>query len=140
MLAADRGKGQFPGLLKHLSSQRFQGRVDLAAALGEFGRAPVGGLVILISDRLDVWDKPVEDLGRALDYLPAYPGCGLVAPVAPGELAQPAGEFEMLDVETGETANYDVTAQAVETYRQRAGAPGRKQLRWCASRPAPFIP
>jgi uncharacterized protein (DUF58 family) len=109
------GKGQVPRLLRYARELPVAQRADALAAVEWLARRhPTGGCVVLISDLL-----AVPDLEAVCAALPA-PLWQLVVVhlLHPAELAPTlSGEIEFLDVETGQRANYDLDAAALERYR-----------------------
>lgn len=115
-----RGKGQAPALLNYLRLLPFEGQTDFAQSIHSFSRHVArGGLTLIISDLLEV-----VDLSSVLKSLPAPTWDVVVFHLLHPEELDPTlrGDVEMVDVETGEAANYDVDARAVQTYRQRLEA------------------
>jgi len=110
-----KGKAQFPALLKFLSNIPFEGQADLVAGLREFTQHNRGGVVILLSDLLDIPDLPaaLKTLPRPTWYVT------LLHVLHPEELAPTlSGEFEIADAETGEHANFDITAHSLAGYHR----------------------
>jgi uncharacterized protein (DUF58 family) len=113
------GKGQFPAVLNYLRAVRFMGSSDLAAALRQFSYQRKGGLTLILSDLLDV-----GDLHQALDHVPS-PAWDVILlhMLHPDELNPDIqGDFQMVDVETGRKANYDVDTRALKVYLQKIEA------------------
>ena len=117
-----KGKGQFPALLSFLKTLEFAGEAELDSQVQRLRqRAGRGGLVYLISDLLG------PDLDRTLQALPAPTWevnvLHLLHLLHPSEL-NPAlkGDYEIVDVETGQAMNYDIDAKAVQSYNQNLQA------------------
>ena len=119
-----KGKAQFPALLNHLltlpfdaaQSKPFQGKTDLAQNLRAFNRtSPRGGILLILSDLLDVHDLPA-----ALATLPRPTWEVTVFHLLHPHELHPLinGQFELMDAETGQSTNYDITPQALEGYRK----------------------
>lgn len=115
------GKGQFPTFLNHLKRIKFADKADLLTAMRALrgtlsGR---GGLVLIISDFFGC-----DNLGEALHLFPAPTwNVVLLHLLHPDELEPTrTGDFEMVDVESKATANYDITQEALEQYRLRLDA------------------
>ena len=109
------GKAHVPNLLRHLRELALQRQGDLAATAGRYARAhPRGGYLVLISDLADV-----TDLGQALRHWRAPTWQVLVVHLLhPAELEPTLrGEVELQDAETGERANFDLDAHALERYQ-----------------------
>jgi uncharacterized protein (DUF58 family) len=108
-----KGKANFPVLVKALSAIRFEGRVDLVKSLQDYAKNHRGGVVLLLSDLLDVHDLPA---GLAALPRPRWE-VSLLHCLHPRELAPELdGEFEMVDAESGAHINYDVDSQARARY------------------------
>jgi uncharacterized protein (DUF58 family) len=109
------GTGQVPRLLRFMRDVPIVPRADaLAGARWLAARHPRGGCVVLISDLL-----AVPDFQALCAALPA-PAWQLIVLhlLHPAELDPSlTGEIEFQDVETGERANYDLDANALERYR-----------------------
>jgi uncharacterized protein (DUF58 family) len=118
------GKGQVPGLLRYLRDLPLQRQADLPAAAYQLARQHThGGYAVLISDLADV-----DDLAPLLAHLrpPAWQVLVLHL-MHPAELDPDLrGELELHDAETGERANYDLDADALERYRAYVAE-------WCAA-------
>ncbi len=111
-----KGKAQYPALLKHLRTLPFSGKPALAESLRMFSRTtPRGGVILLLSDLLDT-----PDLDTALSAFPRPTWEVTVFHLLhPHELTPPlSGEFELVDAETGQATNYDLTPQALDGYRK----------------------
>ncbi|GAB4581305.1 MAG: DUF58 domain-containing protein [Anaerolineales bacterium] len=116
---AFKGKAQFPTLLNHLRPLSFtppQSKPALAETLRAYSRAtPRGGMLLLLSDLLDM-----PDLDAALSTFPRPTWEVTVFHLLHPHELHPAlsGEFELVDAETGQSINYDLTPQALAAYRQ----------------------
>lgn len=111
------GKGQTPYLMRFLNSLQFGGDVDLEASVHEFSRkASWGGLTYVLSDLLGV-----EDLATVLEDLPAPSWDVILLHLLHPEEINPSlrGELELVDVESGRTANLDINEGLVQSYRNR---------------------
>ena len=114
-----KGKGQFPALWNHLRRLEFSGRTDLQTTLQYLAGKNRGGLVLVLSDLLDI---PNPEPALALLPRPAWE-VTLIHLLHPAELAPELyGNFQMQDSESGAIENYDVTHQALETYRLKLEA------------------
>jgi uncharacterized protein (DUF58 family) len=110
------GRGQIPFYLKYLSELRYGGGANLKMAVKTLTRRiSWGGLMFVLSDLLD------DDLTDSLEYLPAPSWwVNVIHLLHPQEIDPDLqGAMEMIDCETGQKANYDVTKEAVKIYRQR---------------------
>lgn len=113
---AFKGKAQFPSFLKTLRSQTFSGAPNLAESLSTYSRTnPRGGVLLILSDLLDT-----PNLSAALAAFPRPTWEVTVFHLLhPHELHPPLnGEFELVDAETGQSTNYDLTPQALENYQK----------------------
>lgn len=108
------GKGQVPSMLNVLRGLSFNGRSDLRPVLKYLStRAAGGGMLLLLSDFLEVGG--LEDLLAHLRE-PAW-DVVLIQLLHPEEIEPTMrGNFELQDSETGQRANYDLDAQALERY------------------------
>jgi uncharacterized protein (DUF58 family) len=115
------GKGQFPPLLNYLRGLTFSGKYDLKEAIHDFTRrhARGGGLTLILSDLLGT-----PHLSDILQLLPIPTWDVLVFHLLHPEELKPSlkGDFEMVDVESGLKANYDINAEAIDTYQNRIKA------------------
>jgi uncharacterized protein (DUF58 family) len=115
------GKGQFPPLLNYLRGLTFSGKCDLKEAIHDFTRrhARGGGLTLILSDLLGT-----PHLSDILQLLPIPTWDVLVFHLLHPEELKPSlkGDFEMVDVESGLKANYDINAEAIDTYQNRIKA------------------
>ena len=109
-----KSKGQFPGLWNYLRRLEFSGKADLQATLQYLAGKNRGGLVLILSDFLDI-----PEPGPALTLLPRPAWeVSVIQVLHPAELAPAiSGDFQMQDSETGAVENYDITPQALENYR-----------------------
>ena len=111
------GKGQIPTLLNYLSSTIFDGFSDLQATIKRFiDLSPRNGLVIIMSDFLDI--GPIQE---AIQMLPSPSWDVIVINILhPNEITPDIhGIFEMIDVETGGEANYDIDEEICSSYNQK---------------------
>jgi uncharacterized protein (DUF58 family) len=110
------GKGQVPTLLKFLRRISFEGQIELAEEVRQFTRRRHGGQVLIISDLLDI-----GDLNSSLELLPAPTWDVIVLHLLHPYEIEPEmrGDFEIVDVESGNKANYDIDSKALRIYRQR---------------------
>lgn len=111
------GKGQMPNLLRYLSSLAYGGRIELEPAIQHFShKVARGGLTYILSDFLGA-----DDLGSALEYLPAPTWDVVVLHTLHPEEVNPEikGDLELIDIESSETANYDITDLALQMYHER---------------------
>lgn len=113
------GKGQVPALLNYLRSLPFQGQLRLERSLQEITRRARGGLVLLISDLLDV-----PDFSSILNNFPSPTWDVNVFHLLHPQELEPGlrGDFRMIDVESGATANYDLDGRALQLYQQQLDA------------------
>lgn len=114
------GKGQFPTLLNYLQSLPFGGDAAWGDEIQKFAHTTgTGGLVYLLSD---LWEA--ETLGAGLAELPAPKWHVTLFHLLHTEELEPTlkGDLELVDVETGEKANYDIDARAVAAYKERLQA------------------
>jgi uncharacterized protein (DUF58 family) len=112
------GKGQFPLFLNYLRSVTFSGRLDLKQAISHFTRqhSRGGGLVFLLSDLLGT-----PAMKEVLELLPTPSWDVTVFHLLHPEELKPSlrGDFEFIDIEEGKRLNYDIHAEAIETYGRR---------------------
>ena len=109
------GKGQVPFLLKYLQELDYEGAGNLDRALKSLNRrATRGGLTFILSDLLD------DDLLSALDVLPSPTWQVTVFHLLHPLEQKPdiSGGLELVDVETGERVNYDITPDALRRYQR----------------------
>jgi uncharacterized protein (DUF58 family) len=115
------GKGQFPTFLNYLRRLTFAGKYDLHQAINNFmsRQAHGGGLTLLLSDFLD--SPRISDV---LQLLPIPTWDVLIFHLLHPEELKPSikGDFEMVDIESGTRANYDINVAAIETYQKRIKA------------------
>lgn len=110
-----KGKGQFPALLNHLRQLTFEGTADLKETIEILAKKHRGGLVIILSDLLDM---PDSDLAFVRLPRPAWE-VKVLHTLHPAELIPDiSGDLQMQDLETGAVENYDITAQGLETYHR----------------------
>lgn len=112
------GKGQFPTFLNYLRRLTFAGKYNLQQVIQNFTarQARGGGLTLILSDLLDS-----PHLSDVLQLLPIPTWDVLVFHLLHPEELNPSikGDFEMVDVESGLKANYDINADAIETYQKQ---------------------
>ena len=109
------GKGQTPTVLAYLRQLSFTGSVRLAEPLAVFQRRnPHGGLVFLLSDFLDS-----GDFFPSLEGYPAPTWEVLLLQVLHPDELEPrwSGSVELMDVESGKAANYDLDEKTLQAYR-----------------------
>jgi uncharacterized protein (DUF58 family) len=113
------GKGQVPALINYLRPLRFEGDIDLTVAVQALTRRAKGGLVFILSDLLGVADP-----AAALALLPRPSWDVIVLHLLHPEELHPdlEGDFQMIDIETGEAANYDINKEALDLYQKRLTA------------------
>lgn len=121
------GKGQVPVVLKYLRNLEFSGKVQLTEAVRSFTRQTRGGLVLLLSDML-----AMSDLDTALQLLPAPTWKVVVLHMLHPQEIEPEvrGNFQLEDVETGRSANYDLNVAALDGYRDHLNT-WRNELDTC---------
>ena len=111
------GKGQLTLVVKYLESLRYGGAADFGREFKRFGfRAGRGGLLFLLSDLLGL-----PSLDPLLDVLPAPTWKTTVFhTLHPDELSPDlSGGLELIDSESGERYNVDITPKALQEYQQR---------------------
>ena len=110
------GKGQVPTMLNYLQNITCNGHTDLTEGVKGLTKRTRGGLVLIISDLLDV-----SNLDEAIGLVPVPTWDVLVIHLLNTEEVNPTiqGNFKMVDIETGETANYDINQDSLNTYMQR---------------------
>jgi hypothetical protein len=115
-------------MVNALRSLKFSGTTNLLQTTREFNRryAQSGGLTLIISDLLGA--QSAEHLAGALAYTPAPTWETVVLHLLHPDELNPTlrGDYEMEDAETGQLANYDIDAEALQAYQQRLQA-------WCKS-------
>jgi uncharacterized protein (DUF58 family) len=109
------GKGQIPSLFNFLQMITFEGRSDLVESIRGLIRKSQSGLILIISDLLDV-----NEFRHVLELLPAPKWDVVVIHLLhPLELKpEMLGDFQMVDAETGRIANYDIDAAAIQSYQE----------------------
>lgn len=110
------GKGQMTSVLKYLDALKYGGVADLSQAVKRLSRQrSSGGLVFVLSDLLEI-----NDLTSCLDFLPAPVWwVNMIHLLHPEELVPNLrGDFEVIDSETLQSENYDITNDAIEKYLQ----------------------
>jgi uncharacterized protein (DUF58 family) len=116
------GKGRVPGLLRFVRDLQVVRKIDLAGGAQRYAAAHGrGGFVLLLSDLL-----AVPDIEAVIQAFPQPTWQFLILHILhPAELdPELRGEIEFHDSETGERANYDITARVIEQYRSQTEA-------WC---------
>jgi uncharacterized protein (DUF58 family) len=110
------GKGQVPTLLNYLKTIPFDGRADFSEAVKGFTRRNRGGLTLVLSDLLDV-----KRFSNALALLPAPTWDVVVFHLLHPQELEPTlkGDYQMVDIETGRSVNYDVDDTALRMYREK---------------------
>jgi len=133
------GKGQVTQLFNLLRGLTFQGQADFAGlgqqALRRYGNYP--GKVLVISDFIDL------DAPRAfLDLFPAPRWEVVLLHVLHPQEVNPSytGDYEFQDIETGQTANLDIDAEAVALYRRRLEEWRNKLDQVCVDSHAYYLP
>jgi uncharacterized protein (DUF58 family) len=117
-----RGKGRIPAMLRYLRDAPVSPRADVTAlARRAAASRPSGGLVVILSDLLDLPDLPA-----VLECFRPPKWQTLVLHVLhPAELRPDVdGELELQDAETQRRENYDVDAPTLAKYSAFASA-------WC---------
>ena len=112
-------RNTWPRLRDHLDGLRAEGTGSLVGSVATLlGRAGPSGLTVLLSDLLD------PDWDRALTRLPARGAdLAVVHVLGAGELSpQPAGDVDLVDIETGRRLPMSLTESAIERYRVRRDA------------------
>ena len=110
------GKGQMTLVLKYLDTLRYGGAADLIRAVKRISfQYSGGGLIFVLSDLLDI-----DDLTTCLDFLPAPSWwVNMIHLLHPEELAPNLrGDYEVIDSETHQSANYDINNEVIENYLQ----------------------
>jgi uncharacterized protein (DUF58 family) len=111
------GKGQIANLLKYLNRLNFGGTAKLFPTVKQISRkTSKKGLVFILSDLLDN-----ETISPVLEYFPApFWMVNVLHLLHPEELTPPLlGNVELVDCETSDSANYDVSRTALKRYRDR---------------------
>jgi uncharacterized protein (DUF58 family) len=125
------GKGQYPGFLNHLKTVSFSGTANFLESARVLRKTLInrGGLVLMISDFIGC-----SNLVEVVKLFPA-PTWDFVALhlLHPEELdPERTGDFELVDIESSQTANYDLNKQALESYRERIEIWKNNLARECA--------
>jgi len=108
------GKGQVPALLTFLRQLSFTGRSSLSQAVRSLlQQNGQGGLVVICSDLLDE-----SELSISLQLLPAPIWDVVLIQTLHPEESSPThnGNFEVVDIESGKTVNYNFDQKALERY------------------------
>ena len=111
------GKGQYSQLVRYLSRLNYSGGSDLSqGVLSLKKKISRGGILIVLSDLLES-----GSIDTVLKRLPAPQWWVNVVHLLHPEELDPSlrGRLELVDIETGMKANYDLTSEAIGTYRQR---------------------
>jgi hypothetical protein len=111
------GKGQVSNFLKYLNRLNFGGTAKLFPTVKGISRnISQKGLVFILSDLLDI-----ESISPLLDYFPApFWMVNILHLLHPEELDPPIlGNVELVDSETCNSANYDVSTSAIKRYHDR---------------------
>ncbi len=119
------GKGQMTTYLQFLASLKYHGAVDLSEELASFAKtAPQPGLTFILSDLLGE-----RDMQTGLDWFPVPSWEVVVMHLLHPQELQPVvhGNIRLVDAESGESANYDINADALDQYHVRLDA-WRKSL------------
>lgn len=129
-LAFVRGKGAIFSVFDFLRGLQPAGRTDLAASVRDFVlRQRRKGVVILISDLLSPtgYEEPIRQLALA-GFQPM-----VIHTLTPEELEPDiAGDFRLIDSETGQALDISTTRVLVETYRKRVERFTRGVDQFCA--------
>jgi uncharacterized protein (DUF58 family) len=115
------GKGQFPTLLNHLKGIHFSGTADLLASAKVLRNTIIGkgGLILWISDLLG--SQKLDEM--LMLFPPPTYDVIMIHLVHPEELNPvKKGDFELVDIENGQGANYDIDQEALQEYRKRMEA------------------
>jgi hypothetical protein len=111
------GKGQITNLLKYLNRLNYGGAARLLPTVKQISRkTSKKGVVFILSDLLDI-----KSISPALDYFPApYWMVNVLHILHPEELNPPVlGSIELVDSETGNSANYDVSRFSLTRYHEQ---------------------
>jgi hypothetical protein len=111
------GKGQITNLLKYLNQLSFEGTAKLLPTVKQISRrTSQKGLVFILSDLLDI-----ETISPVIEYFPApFWMVNVLHLLHPEELDPPIlGNVELVDSETSNSANYDVSISAIKRYLDR---------------------
>jgi uncharacterized protein (DUF58 family) len=111
------GKGQFSQLVRYLGGLNYGGESNLASGIRSLRkRITRGGILFVLSDLLER-----GSLGEVLNDIPApLWWVNIVHLLHPEELDPSLhGSLELVDIETGARANYDLTPEAIKSYQQR---------------------
>lgn len=109
------GKGQVPAVLQYLASLTWSGRLDWGAAMRAVIDKVRGGMIFIISDLLSA-----DALPTLLDHYPQPMWEVTVLHLMhPHELKPDVrGSYRLLDIESGEGRNYDVSRRIVLEYER----------------------
>ncbi len=112
-------RSAWPRLRDHLADLRAEGAGSLVSTASDLlARSGPSGITVLISDLLDPeWNK-------ALTRLPARGAdLAVIQVLGAGELApQPAGDVDLVDIESGRRMPMSLTDSAIERYEERRDA------------------
>jgi hypothetical protein len=111
------GKGQATKLVKYLNHISYDGTARLLPAVKQLSRkTSQKGLVFILSDLLDI-----ETISPVLDCFPApFWMVNVLHLLHPKELDPPIlGNVELVDSETRNSANYDVSRSTIKRYHDR---------------------
>lgn len=113
------GKGQVPALLNFLRALTFKESIDIKERVRTFAKNARGGLTLIFSDLLDV-----DDLSIILDLLPVPRWEVIVFHILHPHELDPVivGNFQLIDVESGKAANYDIDLKAIQGYHRHIDA------------------
>lgn len=129
---AHRGRGRSLALLEYISALKPAGNLDLAGALRDYAmRNPRAGLCLFISDLLtpSAWQ----------DGIAALQGVGhevaIIHILAPEEIDPPlVGDLQLVDVESGATADVTIDAAMRDLYMRRLLAWRDETAAYCRKR------
>lgn len=111
------GKGQTTNYLKYLNRLIYGGEARLLPTVKQISRKTTKrGVIFVLSDLLDI-----RSISHVLDYFPApFWVVNVLHILHPDELNPPVlGSIEMVDSETGSSANYDVSRSSINRYHER---------------------
>jgi uncharacterized protein (DUF58 family) len=111
------GKGQVTNFFNYLNHLNYGNTASLLPTVKRLSRSTTQkGLVFILSDLLDI-----ESISPVLDCFPApYWMVTVLHMLHPDELNPPIlGNIEMVDSETGDSANYDISRSAIKRYREK---------------------
>jgi uncharacterized protein (DUF58 family) len=111
------GKSTISSYIRYLSQLRYGGVSDLESAVRSLSqKVSRGGVLFILSDLLEK-----GDLTKILDAVPAPKWwVNILHLLHPAELdPELRGAYELQDSETGARVNYDLTKDAIKSYRTR---------------------